>query len=247
MRIGQPRVFANRTQRRHTSFNALDPVLAERIEAEAASARKRVRLAVALGLVIHAVLFVIVFPSTTSEPRQIGREQRLYVIRQVRFKPPAAVQRPPVPQTSPKVKRIPIPDPTPDEPEPIESEANTITEVDFPEVGSGDIVSIPEGPPGPSVSVYQIAGNVRPPEKIHSPDPVYPEEARMARIQGAVILQTIIDARGKVTDIRVLKGLPSGLTEAAVAAVSQWRFRPATLEGEPVAVHYLVTISFSVQ
>ena len=78
-------------------------------------------------------------------------------------------------------------------------------------------------------------------------DPIYPEEARQARVQGVVILQTIINALGKVTDIKVLKGLPSGLTEAAVEAVSQWEFRPATLEGKPVAVYYMVTISFSVQ
>ncbi len=50
-----------------------------------------------------------------------------------------------------------------------------------------------------------------------------------------------------MTDVKVLKGLPSGLTEAAVEAVPKWRFEPATLEGNPVAVYYLVTVSFSVQ
>lgn len=247
MRIGQRRLLDDNARRRQTSFNAMDPVLAERAEAEEIASRKRLRLAVAVGVVLHAILFVVVFPSAPSRPRQIGRESRLYVIQQVRFSPPETA-RPPAPaQTNPKAKKIPIPDPTPDEPEPIENEVNQASDLDFPDVASGDIVAIPDAPPGPGVSVYQISGNVKAPVKIHAPDPIYTEEARMARIQGVVILQTIIDAAGQVTDIRVLKGLPSGLTEAAVEAVSQWRFRPATLEGKPVAVHYLVTISFSVQ
>jgi protein TonB len=83
--------------------------------------------------------------------------------------------------------------------------------------------------------------------RIYSPDPHYPEEARHARVQGVVILQTIINTDGNVTNVKVLKSLPSGLTEAAVGAVSSWRFKPATLEGKPVAVYYLVTVSFSVQ
>ena len=106
---------------------------------------------------------------------------------------------------------------------------------------------IPEGPAGPAIGPMQISGNVLAPVRIHAPDPHYPEEARHARVQGVVILQTIIDKLGNVTDVKVLKGLPSGLTEAAVEAVSSWRFKPATLEGEPVAVYYLVTVSFSVQ
>ena len=41
--------------------------------------------------------------------------------------------------------------------------------------------------------------------------------------------------------------MPLGLTEAAVAAVGDWRFEPATLDGEPVAVYYIVSVSFSIQ
>lgn len=225
----------------------MDPVLADRAASEEAASRRRLRIAVLVGALVHAVLFVIVFPSTPSEPRYVGRESRLYVIRQVRFSPPETAQRPTRPQTNPKAKKIPIPDPTPEEPEPLVTDVNQTSDLDFPNVATGDVVSIPDGPPGPSVSVYQVSGNVKAPVKIHAPDPVYPEEARLARVQGVVILQTIINRQGEVTDIRVLKGLPSGLTEAAVSAVSQWRFRPATLEGEPVAVHYLITISFNVQ
>jgi TonB family protein len=247
MRIGEPRISVDRTPSRQTSFNAMDPVLAERVLTDQIDSRRRLRLAIVVGLLVHAVLFMIVFPAARSEPRYVGREQHLYAIRQIRFSPPPAARRAAKPQTNPKAKKIPIPDPTPDEPEPVVDETSQTSDLDFPGVSSGEAVAVPEGPSGPGVSVYQVSGNVKAPEKIHAPEPIYPEEARLAHIQGVVILQTIIDAKGDVTDIRVLKGLPSGLTEAAVAAVSQWRFRPATLEGVPVAVHYLVTISFSVQ
>jgi len=141
---------------------------------------------------------------------------------------------------------VPVPDATPDDPEPlVHDDALDTSDLDFPDIG--DSVVIPKGPAGPAIGPMQISGNVLAPVRVHSPDPHYPEEARHARVQGVVILQTIIDKVGNVTDVRVLKGLPSGLTEAAVEAVSSWRFRPATLEGKPVAVYYLVTVSFSVQ
>ncbi len=102
---------------------------------------------------------------------------------------------------------MPIPDATPDDPEPIISDqAIDVSDIDFPEIG--DSVVIPEGPAGPAIGPMQISGNVLAPKRIHAPDPHYPEEARHARVQGVVILQTIIDTTGKVTDIKVLKGLP---------------------------------------
>ena len=209
--------------------------------------RRAIRLGLILGALLHLVVFLIVFPSYEAKVRSIGTSPKVYVLEQVRFSPPKAPPKRTRPIAKPKAKRIPIPDPTPDEPEPLFEDAVDGPEMDFPEVSIGDVAAIPDAPPGPSVSVYQISGNVKAPEKISAPDPVYTEEARMARIQGVVILQTIIDIAGNVTNIRVLKGLPSGLTESAVEAVKSWRFRPATLEGKAVPVHYMITISFSVQ
>ncbi len=97
--------------------------------------------------------------------------------------------------------------------------------------------------PGPMA----VSGNVTPPVKIYTPQPQYTEEARRARIQGVVILQTIIDCRGDVTEVTVLKGLPMGLTESAVAAVSQWRFEPARVDGRPISVYYNLTVNFRLQ
>jgi TonB family protein len=96
----------------------------------------------------------------------------------------------------------------------------------------------PAGPP------YRVGGNVTRPEKISGAPPVYTEAARKARLIGVVIVETVIDEQGNVTQPRVLKGLPMGLEEAAVEAVQTWKFKPATLDGRPVPVYYVLTINF---
>ena len=247
MRIGESRLEKARDGRWTTrSYNGLDPNVLRLQEEDAPTHRRAVRLGISAAIVFHIVLFLVVFPKYYEERiLKVGSVPKVYRLNQVKF------QQPPKPKvrrqvTKPKARRIPIPDATPDDPEPIISDqAVDVSDIDFPEIG--DSVVIPEGPSGPAIGPMQISGNVLAPRRIYAPDPHYPEEARHARVQGVVILQTIIDTAGMVTDVRVLKGLPSGLTEAAVAAVTSWRFKPATLEGDPVAVYYLVTVSFSVQ
>lgn len=82
------------------------------------------------------------------------------------------------------------------------------------------------------------------PEVIHKVEAEYTVEARQERIQGVVILRLQIDEAGNVTGAEVLKGLPLGLSEAAVAAASQWRFDPATRNGAPVPAQRNVVIEF---
>ena len=95
--------------------------------------------------------------------------------------------------------------------------------------------------PGPP---YRVGGDVKAPVVINRVEPVYPEEARKARIMGIVIVEAIIDQNGVVKDVEVLKPLPFGLDQAAVDAVKQWTFKPATLNGQPVAVRFNLTINF---
>ncbi|MFN2441722.1 MAG: energy transducer TonB, partial [Thermoanaerobaculia bacterium] len=90
----------------------------------------------------------------------------------------------------------------------------------------------------------RVGGDVKPPVVINRVDPVYPEVARKARIQGIVIIEAIIDKRGNVTNVKVLKGLPFGLDQAAADAVRRWRFRPGTLNGQPVDVIFNLTVNF---
>jgi TonB family protein len=248
MRIGDRKLLAKREQRWSKSFNAYHPVVRQLQAEEAEENRRAVRIGLVVGVILHVVLFFVVFPEMEHTIHQVGKGARVYRIKQFNFQPPKPQVARKAP-SNPKTKRIPIPDPTPDDPEPIEHEEVVTPEIDFLEGvdAAEDLFAIPSGPPGPSTGPIQITGNVRAPERLFAPEPIYPEEARLARIQGVVILQTIIDVLGTVTDIRVLKGLPSGLSEAAVEAVSRWRFNPATLDGKPVAVYYMVTITFSVQ
>jgi protein TonB len=98
-------------------------------------------------------------------------------------------------------------------------------------------------------SPVRVGGNVKAPTIIESTrvDPVYSEVARRAKIQGIVIIEAVIDRQGNVTEARVLKPLPMGLDDAALRAVKQWKFRPGTLNGQPVPVYYNLTVNFRIE
>jgi TonB family protein len=77
--------------------------------------------------------------------------------------------------------------------------------------------------------------------------PTYPELARVARVDGSVTVISTISTDGTVGDLKVLYTIrPNlGFEEAAIDAVKQWRFRPATLNGEPVEIDYRIVMDFS--
>ena len=77
--------------------------------------------------------------------------------------------------------------------------------------------------------------------------PVYPEIARHAGVTGRVILQAVIGPEGSVGSIVVLRESPErvGFGEAAIRAVSQWRYRPGLLAGNPVSVQMTITVEFT--
>ncbi|HET9225827.1 MAG TPA: energy transducer TonB [Thermoanaerobaculia bacterium] len=93
----------------------------------------------------------------------------------------------------------------------------------------------------------QIDDRIERPVKISGALPKYPEEARKARVSGVVTLEAVIDEQGNVTDVKVLKGLPMGLDQAAIDAVKTWKFKPATLDGKPVKVYYTLTVTFTME
>jgi len=90
---------------------------------------------------------------------------------------------------------------------------------------------------------YYVGDDIRPPVKVFAPQLRLTEIARRARVQGVIILQTVIDRHGTVAGIKVLKGLPMGLEEEAVRTLSTWLFEPATLHREPVSVYYNLTMN----
>jgi len=83
-----------------------------------------------------------------------------------------------------------------------------------------------------------IGHDIHPPVAIHRVDPKVPG------VRGIVIIETIINVDGNVCDAAVLKGISTEADAAALAAVKQWRFRPATLNGKTVAVYFDLTVRF---
>jgi TonB family protein len=102
----------------------------------------------------------------------------------------------------------------------------------------------PPPPPPPPGAPLRVGGDVREPRKIKSVSPVYPAEARAARIQGIVIIDAIIDGGGNVVNPRILRSIPQ-LDQAALDAVSQWKYEPPLLNGVPISVIMTVTVNFT--
>lgn len=75
---------------------------------------------------------------------------------------------------------------------------------------------------------------------------MYPDIARQARVQGAVILDCVIGPDGRVSDVNVLRSIPL-LDQAAIDAVKQWRYTPTRLNRVPVPVILTVTVNFTLQ
>ena len=94
---------------------------------------------------------------------------------------------------------------------------------------------------------FHIGGEVSRPVLLTQIIPEYSDEARKARFQGRVILDTIVREDGSVQVVRVARGIGFGLDEKAIAAVLQWRFQPARMNGKPVAVALNVEVNFNLR
>ena len=97
--------------------------------------------------------------------------------------------------------------------------------------------------PGTETNPIKIGGEIREPTKIKHVNPVYPQVAKEARVQGAVILECTISPEGAIVATRVLRGIPL-LDQAAIDAVKQWRYTPTFVNGKAVAVLMTVTVTF---
>jgi len=92
----------------------------------------------------------------------------------------------------------------------------------------------------------KITGDMEPPQMIKRVDPIYPEIARQAHVEGVVILQARTDTSGKVKEVMVLRSIPL-LDQAAVDAVRQWVYEPLIIKGKPVEAVFTVTVRFDLK
>jgi protein TonB len=88
-----------------------------------------------------------------------------------------------------------------------------------------------------------IGGKVKTTRLISSTPPAYPPRARSQGVEGDVTLDALIDETGRVTRIKTISG-PDLLQQAAAAAVRQWKYEPATLDGNAVPMHLTVIVKF---
>jgi periplasmic protein TonB len=80
---------------------------------------------------------------------------------------------------------------------------------------------------------------------LSQPEPEYTEEARKNQASGTVVLRVVLSSSGEVTDIRVVSGLPYGLTGKAVEAARQIKFTPATMSGRAVSQSTQIRYNFT--
>ncbi len=133
-----------------------------------------------------------------------------------------------------------------------------------PDLGAGVTGGVPGGVPGGSASGVMggilnstaLIPKVATPQRVRVSSgvstgllikkvtPTYPQLAKQARIQGAVVLQAEISKEGTIQNLQLISGHPM-LAPAAIEAVKQWRYRPYLLNGEPVAVDTQVVVNFS--
>ena len=108
--------------------------------------------------------------------------------------------------------------------------------------------AVAAAPPPPAIAPtpqapIRLHSGIRAPQRIVNVTPAYPALARLAHIEGVVIIEATIDEQGNVVRTQVLRSIPQ-LDAAAVDAVRQWKFSPTLLNGVPVPIVMTVTVNF---
>jgi protein TonB len=175
--------------------------------------------------------------------------------RSVVYAPPLPLPTDPQ-ATAVQVPRTPSPPSAPAaidvHPAPVEAPARLAPEPVSRGLPVGRMQSAPLAPateifrPPPPRAPIRVGGNIQRPARIRYVDPVYPAIARTARVTGVVIVEATIAADGTVRGARVVRSVPM-LDQAALEAVTTWRYSPTLLNGEPVEVIMTVTVSFTLE
>jgi TonB family protein len=112
-------------------------------------------------------------------------------------------------------------------------------------LGGGLIGGNSKQPVAPAAPL-PVGGDVKAAHLISSVPPVYPSLARAQHIQGAVLVDALVDVNGRVSSMKVVSG-PVLLHQAAMDALRQWKYQAATLDGNAVPMHLTVTVQFRLQ
>jgi TonB family protein len=112
--------------------------------------------------------------------------------------------------------------------------------------GTAALKSVLAAAPGAPRLGAPVSLGASPPVLDHQVAPAYPVLARKMKVEGPVVLDIVIDEDGSVSVTSIVSGHPM-LTRAAMAAVKQWHYQPALLNGKPVKVESRVTVNFKLE
>ncbi len=215
-------------------------------------ARKYMVRSVIVASSIWTIVYLLSF-GTSELLRHRPHETSVIIVpyRELAAPPPLTQDAPP-PQinvtqpVAPPTAAVPIPVPEAEAP----PEQTIASQQDIaqttPSVATGEGSDIVVAPPGddelPRFGEYVYVEEL--PEAITKAQPVYPDLAREAGVDGTVMVQALVGKDGKVKDTRIVKSIAM-LDGAAVAAVKQWVFKPALSNNKPVAVWVAVPVKFS--
>jgi TonB family protein len=111
--------------------------------------------------------------------------------------------------------------------------------------GSGSGAYGPGDGTGANGRVWRVTeGGVTAPALLFKVEPEYSEEARKAKVQGAVLLSIEVDRSGRAQNVRVVRSLGVGLDEKAIEAVRKWKFKPGYRDGKAVTVGATIEVNF---
>jgi protein TonB len=102
----------------------------------------------------------------------------------------------------------------------------------------------PPPPPPKAQSRIRVGGNVQAAKMVRQVQPIYPQIAKTAHVQGTVILHAVIAKDGSVSELQYISGPPL-LMKSAMDAVREWKYQPTLLNGEPVEVDTTISVIFT--
>jgi len=225
--------------------------------------RDPVRWLLATTIHVAVVAAVVVLPLAFTEVLDTRNLQATYL----------ALPRPPAPAAPPSPPDLPVrrtfrraPTPALTMPTVIPRKIVQIKDEDAPEIGGtgvaggvsggedggvlgGVLGGMPSGPPAPpppsapKKTIRRVGGDVKPPRQLVRVNPVYPPVAQIAKVEGTVEVDAVIDEEGKVVQARAVSGPPL-LLAPALQAVLKWRYEPTYLDGMPVSIQMEVQVAF---
>jgi protein TonB len=112
----------------------------------------------------------------------------------------------------------------------------------------GDPNALPSTDTNPPAkeTIYAVTGDVKAPVIITKVDPRYPEPLRKTGMTAIVVVSCVIDKNGRVRDPEIIKPALPPFNNEVMRVISQWRYKPGTLRGQPVETYMTLTVRFTI-